>query len=551
MKTLNKILGFGLAALAFASCADLDTEYHGKYVTPDQKAEAVKMDPEKAQASITGCFAGMVSYGSVAAEHWDFGYAASMLGFDLQGLDVLGKYSGYDHFTSWQGYVTPSSDGVPTSALWSYCYKTISSCNAVCESLSADATDPQIKFYRAQALGLRAYLYFVLAQSYAFNYADHKTDPCVPVITEKNYVQAASEGCARSTVEEVYGQVYSDINEAIALISESGIHPSKVIASKPHRMLSLAAAYGLRARINLVAHNYNDAAADAQKAIENFTGRPYSMEEVSRPAFNSLDDPAWMWGLAVAETDRVVTTGIVNWPSFMVSLCDGYVNAGTWRYCGYKLYSYLPSSDVRKGWFLDDDYKSDHLTEAEQAYLDKYVGTPNYFSRDDKTILFPQTNVKFAPYKNELGTGVNANDIPLMRIEEMYLTLAEAQGMSGSLATGKQTLAEFVKTYRNPNYTCTASSPEEFQEECWMQRRAELWGEGLSFFDILRLNKGIDRQNNRQCYVFRYNIPAGDPVLIYSIPRKEINANPKISLQEAGNQGSRPTPILEPALDGN
>lgn len=551
MKTLNKILGFGLAAMAFASCADLDTEYHGNYVTPSQKEEAVKMDSEKAQASITGCFAGLNTYETVAAEHWDFGFPASMLGFDLQGLDVLGKYSGYDHFNSWQAYSTPSSDGTPTSALWSYCYKNISSCNSVCESLTADATDPEIKFYRAQALALRSYLYFVLAQSYAFNYSDHKDDPCVPIITEKNIIEAASEGCARSTVAEVYEQIYSDINEAVSLISESGIDPSKVISSKPRRMFGLAAAYGLRARINLVAHDYKAAAADAQAAIDNFSGRPYSMEEVSRPTFSSLDDPAWMWGFAIAETDRVVTSGIVNWPSFMVSLCDGYVNVGTWRYCGYKLYSYIPSSDVRKGWFLDDSYKSDHLTAAEQAYLNDYIGTPNYYSRDDKTILFPQTNVKFAPYKNELGTGVNANDIPLMRIEEMYLTLAEATGMSGNLASGKQILESFVKTYRNPNYTCAAGTAEEFQDECWMQRRAELWGEGLSFFDILRLNKGIDRVGNRQCYVFRYNIPAGDPILIYSIPRKEINANIKITLEDAGNQGTRPTPILEAGLDGN
>ncbi len=550
MKNINKILACSLLALTAASCADLDTEYQGYYVTPEQKQAVADFDPAKAQAAITGCFANFNVIAAVSDDHWDFGWPAIMMGLDLQALDVQCKYTGYNWHLFFERYDSRNLDGEATAAMWKTMYNQIFTANAAIAGIDPETTEPTQMFYLAQAHALRAYDYFQLAQSYAFNYDGHQSDPCVPIITNLNSDEIAKKGGApRNTVAEVYEQIYADIDHAIELLNATNIKPQNVISSKPKRMMSVAAAYGLRARINLVCHKYAEAASDAQMAISNFNGRPYSLEEVSRPAMNSLEDPAWMWGVAIAETDRVVTTGIVNWPSFMVSFSDGYVTAGAWKYCGYQLWSYIPNSDVRKGWFLDDNYQSPNLTEAETDYLAEYIGTPNYYNADNTTILFPQTNVKFATYQNVMLQNINANDIPLMRIEEMYLTLAEALGMNGELAAGKSTLEQFVKTYRNPKYTCTASTVEDFQTECWMQRRLELWGEGLSFFDIMRLNKGVDRLGNRTCYRYRFNIPAGDPALIYCVPRSEVNANPFISVDDAGTTVNAVLPILEPGLD--
>ena len=537
-------------ALTAASCADLDTEYQGYWVTTDQKQEVSNFDPAKSQAAITGCFANFNVISAVSTEHWDFGWPAVMLGMDLQGLDMQAKYTGYNWHWDFELFLSPNLDGAPTAAMWKTMYNQIFTANAAVAGIDPETTEPTQMFYLAQGLALRAYDYFQLAQSYAFNYVGHEQDPCVPVITNLNSDEIALLGGGkRNTVQEVYDQIYKDIDEAIRLLSSTSVKPTDVLSSKPKRMMSLAAAYGLRARINLVCHKYAAAASDAQAAIANFSGRPYSMDEVSRPNFASLEDPAWMWGIAIAETDRVVTTGIVNWPSFVVSFSDGYVSAGSWKYCGYKLYSYIPNSDVRKGWFLDDNYQSPNITPEETAYLAQFVGTPEYYAEDNTSTIFPQTNVKFATYQGVLEQSVNANDIPLMRIEEMYLTLAEALAMNDELAAGKSTLEQFVQTYRDPKYTCTAATVEDFQTECWMQRRLELWGEGLSYFDIMRLNKGIDRVGNRTCYVYRYQIPAEDPVLVYCVPRSEVNANPNISVEQAGTISVRPKPVFEPDLD--
>ena len=127
----------------------------------------------------------------------------------------------------------------------------------------------------------------------------------------------------------------------------------------------------------------------------------------------------------------------------------------------------------------------------------------------------------------------------------MYLILAEAQAMGGNPATGAATLQNFVNTYRDPSYVCNASSAAAVQDEVWMQRRVELWGEGLSYFDLMRLNKGIDRRGAGFPAAYVFNIPAGDGTLIYRIPQSEEQANPLISAEDNNPVCSIPTPVAD------
>ena len=106
-----------------------------------------------------------------------------------------------------------------------------------------------------------------------------------------------------------------------------------------------------------------------------------------------------------------------------------------------------------------------------------------------RSVAAPFTNVKFDSYKSVPNQSISAQDLLLMRVEEMYLIKAEALAMSGQAAEGAKVLTDFVKTYRDPAYTLTATTPEAVQEAVWMQRRVELWGEGFSYFDLLRLGQ--------------------------------------------------------------
>lgn len=560
MKKFNKYIALGLGALTLASCESLDTEYLGYYVTQDQKDETLELNPEMSRAAVISCFSAFSSYMSVYDYHFDFGYPSIMLGLDLQGQDMICDDSGYNWFSYWEGYTSPTASGTPTSMAWYHIYDQIFAANAALVSFAPsygslsetevakaneermkseaymaglDALDNEIKYYRAQAVATRAFDYWVLAQLYQFNYAGNETKPCVPIITEQNSAIVETEGAARASVQEVYDLILADLDEAVYLISKSGYTPDQVIDSKPKRMVSLATAYGLRARVYLTMHKYDEAAKDAQAAIQNFSGKPYSSLEVSKPSFASLDDNAWMWGIAINENDRVVTSGIVNWPSMVCTFCgNGYVSVGAWKYLNQDVYDGISPDDVRKGWFLNSGLTSKNLTKAQQNYIDSYDGIP------------PYTNVKFDSYKGVVGQSTNANDIPLMRIEEMYYILAESQAMSGNFEAGKETITSFINNYRNPKWVSEATTAAELQNEIYQDRRVEFYGEGLSYFDLMRLNLPVQRAYKNWPAAYSLEVAADDVIRIYCIPKAEITANPKLSDSDNNPEGTRPSPVL-------
>ena len=131
-----------------------------------------------------------------------------------------------------------------------------------------------------------------------------------------------------------------------------------------------------------------------------------------------------------------------------------------------------------------------------------------------------------------------------LRVEEMYLIKAEAEAMSGG--DGKGTLESFIKTYRDPSYSTNAASSTQVQEEVFHQRRIELWGEGLNWYDIMRLNKGVDRRGGGYPNATMiFNIPAGDGILVWRIPEAEINANPALSEADNNPAASVPAPVKD------
>ncbi|MDE5573847.1 MAG: RagB/SusD family nutrient uptake outer membrane protein [Muribaculaceae bacterium] len=325
MKNINKIFATVLTGFALTACNDLNTEYLGYYVTEDQKAEVLEANPDMALAGVTGIAATANMYGSVYDAHFDFGYPGIMLGMDMQGNDMLQPDVNYGvHFNYWFRYTSPTNTGIPTNMMWRIMYKMIFSSNAVISTISSDTENPTLQFFRAQALGFRAFCYWNLIQTYQFNYVGHESAPGVPVITEENQLTAATEGCARNSVQEVYDQIFADLNEAVTLAEESGMTAEQLMESKAKRLLNLDALYGLRARVNLTMHKYADAAKDAKSAIDASTHTPLTIAQASVPGFNDINANNWMWGVAVAETDRVVTTGICNFPSMSSSLAYGY-----------------------------------------------------------------------------------------------------------------------------------------------------------------------------------------------------------------------------------
>ena len=536
-----KLRYFLFAAVAMmgtlTACEDLDTAPEGATLTTDQKAEIGEAMPQRAEAGVRGIFAQFNVYAPNydafgRVRHNDFGYSSIMMFTDGNTEDVVSADNGYN----WCGNDLTYDDRPYTSEesqmVWNDYYSIIFNANNVIKNLDPESQDPVSQFYLAQALAARGFCYLELAQLYQFNYKGHEQSPCVPLITDENSDDAAANGAPRATVQAVYDLVNADLSLAIDLLTSAQAAKQK---RSDKRYVDLAVVYGLRARMNLALQNWSAAAADAEAAIKNTDAKPATLAQVSKPTFCSADEPNWMWAIYIAESDDVVSSGIVNWISHCGTFNYGYGQYSGGHQISKKLYNAIPSSDVRKGWWSNEDGFCSNVNEEWNEYL------AEHFSNDDH-FATPYLNCKSAPYQNVLNNDVNANDIPLMRVEEMYLILAEARQMSGG--DGKSTLESFVRTYRDPSFSCKAS---DFQEEVYFQKRIELWGEGRIWFDVMRLNKGVDRRGagyEPHCVLV---IPAGDPILLWRLPQTEINGNSALS--DADNNAVTPVPTAVPDDD--
>ncbi len=531
MKTRYIIASTLFFSMALVGCQDMDTYPEGNYVTEDQKTEVYERNPEQAAAAINAIYAQFTQYAPNyntfgTTRHNDIGYPTIMLCTDANSMDVVSTDNGYN----WQANDLTFDDRSYTSyecqMVWNDLYNIIYAANNAINTLDPETTDAFSQQSLGQALAARAFCYFNLAQLYQFTYVGHESSPCVPLITNENSQEVAANGAPRATVQEVYTQIEADLDAAIGYLEESEAAGEK---RSDKRYISAAVAYGIRARMHLVKQEWSEAAADAQSAIEASDATPAQITDIDSPTFWNAEESDWMWAIIVAETDDVVSSGIVNWPSHMGSFNYGYALYSGGKQINKALFETIPDTDVRKGWWLNGEGTSANLDADQQSFVTDYAG------------YSPYTQVKFAPYNNELETSTNANDIPLMRIEEMYLILAEAQAMGGNTTGGKSTLESFIKAYRDPSYTCAASSASDIQEEIYRQRRIEFWGEGLVWYDIMRLNKDVDRRGAGFPDASSvYNIAAGSDILLWRIPQNEINSNS--ALNEEDNNPSAPVP---------
>lgn len=527
-----------LAAAAFFAACSVDTLPEGGTVTDKQKEEVVDMKPERIAADVANLASSMFSQFSVGGAQYyaiDFGYPSVCIANDYNGPDMVCSDNSYNWYTPACDYTDRDPGYIVPYVEWTFYYDYLKAANDILKAIPADTENQTLKYYRGQALGARAFALFGLVQRFQFTYKGHETEPSIPVVLDDMSADDAANN-PRATVESVYLQILGDLNEAIGLL-DGFERPNKSTIDRQ-------VAYGIRARVNLVMNNWGAAATDAAAALAGY--RPYSSAELSKPSFQDGTHPAWIWGCIINESD-LTSTGMHTWQSWVGSLNLGYgTRQRCYARCNVELYDRIPATDCRKGWWVDENLRSPLIDNLSwPGYPGQPIGALTISQQ--KQAFYPYTNVKFGPDGDVVGSTVNAGDWPLMRAEEMLLIQAEATGME-NLGAGKQLLENFVKSYRDPAYTCTASDAASFQNAVWFQRRVELWGEGFAATDLMRLKKPLVRfHNNTKAAsnfpdAFRFNIPAEDPIFLCRIPRSEINANGGISEDDNNNGGSYPTP---------
>lgn len=514
--------------VALGACSDIDDIVpEGGTMLETQLKATTSIIPGRADATFSGMFTKLgdpLSFGRFASERPDdFGFVMMAFSNDLEAADIVGQNNNYNWFSTCSELTTRNADYANPYIRYRGVYDEVARANDVIKAygeITAE-TSAEIKYKVAQAYAIRAFCYLNIAPYFQFNYKTSSDKPCVPLVTE---TATDFTNNPRATVKEIYDQIVSDLDFAIANL-DGYTRPDK---SKIDKQV----AYGLRARANLDMGKYAEAASDAAAAAQGYT--PASIAEVSTPSFYNITDHNWLWGydmtMDVAKAFPYATSS-----SWIRSFSANGYSAGTGTYfcINNLLYNKIPESDVRKGWWVNTDLYSPLLDNLTFGQLKgQQIATEEI--DDVKLIFLPYTNVKFGMYT--IGGTTNEEDWPFMRVEEMLLIQAEGLIKSGQTAAGVQVLNDFVRTYRDPQYNAEATG-RKIEDEVWFQRRVELWGEGFSNSDTRRLGKPLVRfhgSDSNWPQAFRFNMTADDGWWLLRFCTDELNTNLAIVDNEGG-----------------
>jgi hypothetical protein len=465
-------------------------------------------------------------YGSGQNRGFDFGLPGIMCATDAATGDVVGTSgdanSGYNWFWFFEVGTRLNSNAYVSSFTW-YCYwNFIKSCNDII-SIVVDPQTDDMKAFLAYAKANRAALYLDLARSFdplENNYTDVSKVKglTVPLITETT-TEAEARNNPRLPRQEMFDFIFEDLDAAEQLLTGNSHSAGKDVPS-------LAVVYGLKARAYLWlggfdSSNYAKAAEYARKAIDTSGATILTEAQWLDPktGFNTPNN-SWMWYVPQSPEGVTNLVNFVAWRS-----CEA-----TWGYgqlvqqgVHVNFYNRMSDTDWRKRAFIGPD---------PDAWYEANTAISNFNAADFGVEKFsdyfsPYASVKFRPVNGETldYKSGNPTSVCMMRVEEMILTEIEALAYTNP-AEAAAKLVAFVQT-RDPQYMLAATSTEAVVEAAIWQKRIELWGEGIVFYDMKRLNYSIETgyPGTNVATDSRINTDGRAPWWNFVIPEAEVIQN--------------------------
>lgn len=530
MKKINKsIYGVLIASLtlsAMTSCID-EAEPRSGSVTQNMLEESA--------SATTAAVNGLPAYGKSVWDkgaHWSYGISAIMRIRDVMADDYVVVDHDYNQFSPWAATIFLGPSYLLGQFVYSYYYNYVLASNLVIGAVNPDKATKEQLGNLGLGYAYRAANYLDMARMYEFLPTD--VDPACtneqgynvknltcPIVTD-TLGEKASRNNPRATHEEMFKFIESDLNNAEKYIVN-------LTSNKNNTLPDLAVVYGLKARLYMWNEDYAKAKEYARKAIDTYGGTPMSEDDATDTKKGFNDITKWMWGAQYTTEDRAVKFGIINFTSFASNeTVFGYAGAGPMNMIGKSFYDRISDTDWRKTMWKAP---AGSPLEAKNKYVDSKMEMKNGVMEDIskfKKRIPTYGSLKFRPNQGnyaESSIGV-VSAYPLMRVEEMYFIEAEAAERLAP-GTGITLLENFMKTYRDPQYVYTGSNAID---EILFQKRIELWGEGLSFFDIKRANVSVTRGYTGTNFFeeWRFNTNGRPAWMNFCIVNLEENDNPAV-----------------------
>lgn len=325
-----------------------------------------------------------------------------------------------------------------------------------------------------EAHGLRALLYFQLMNLYA--YAPTAVVPeynrgGVPLITHAVTALGDIDPLPRAPIETVYDQIVADLEIAVSLLPQDG----------EDGLLDRDAARALLSRVALYRGDW-DLTIEAASEVINSPDAYLSSRESYAADWALSIHPEALFTLVFESDERVnVNVALANIFTTLQTGNGSYVPSDS--YLGL-----LDSMDIRR------------------------------------SVMQMGRNGRLETIKYQGDEGIGADNIPIIRLSEVYLNRAEAYAQKGLVPEAIADLDRLRQRALGEAFTPTIASGAELLAAIYSERRRELAFEGHRWYDLKRWGRDIDKSDTTGEIIdfetdFRILAP---------IPQQEIDLNPLI-----------------------
>jgi hypothetical protein len=394
-------------------------------------------------------------------------------------------------FLTWDTQYLPD-DG--REGFWSGEYKKIFIANLALNNVDkVTGTDAEKAVIKADAHFIRAYSYWVLANTYCLPYTEqNKNEQGLPIKTSTSF----EEPLERQPLGKVYELIEADLAEALKTpvsVAQSG-RPRHWRASKAG-VNAFAARYYLNRNDNAKAIEYANAALGEYSTMVDYNvDMKYGKDQSITINSGTPTAQTVILKYPYTHDNQTDQTDMVGWKEFLY-----------FRMLNHESWWYVPSQDLLNLYDKDHDLRYQYHMVEGYSY-DRGMTKPSY---DYPGYIFF--------FKDKLPSGPT--------VAEVLLTRAEAQARTGDAAGAMSTLNTLRAKRMKPGawVNLTAADKNDAIKKVIEERRREM-PFAQRWFDIRRYNNNDDPNDDviltKDFYPYTASaVLFNEPVKTYSLPK--------------------------------
>ena len=395
---------------------------------------------------------------------------------------------------------------------WQTAYFAINEANLILDGISKveGASAAQIARWEGESKFLRGLYYFDLVKVYSYM-PTAVFEPGVigqggiPVVTEGVISSgvALSRQTPRSTIDEVYAQIYKDLEDAKRLLG-TGTGRGVQYGSGP-------AASALLSRVALYRGDWAKVVAESTAALSSGVGTVLSGSAYVN-GWRAPVNPESMFEVrfALAEESIGVNESLQSTYTALLNLTNKNAQGG-WG-------DFIPNATVRGVFGLAPLQLGTPATDNNNWDVTRNADVRAQLFTTGNTVRGAGRQIENTKFMSKSGFAY-ADNVPVIRKSEMHLNRAEANYQLKNESAALTELNAFKALRGLPAVTLAGNA---LLEEILLERMKEFIGEGQRFFDLKRYGRGIVKT------VPAVNLAFDDFKILPPIPQREVDGNPNI-----------------------